>query len=545
MSGIGTAAGGNVTINAGGNVISFPTTTVPSGTLSSQIGEEPDPGTGAFGSQPGNVTITAGGSVYGNFMEINGVGTINAGGDIGTSVGNVALSLASGSWTLNAGGSIYLQEVRNPNGVFNVSTVGTLHRPSAGNHLFDYSPQASVALNAGDGVYLTGSNLPRPNGAFPQLLPPILTINAGAGGVNLFTPNAVDGSGNNILNFLTTGIPDIALFPSPYGNLAITTTDGGSLTSGDGSQITFLMSDSDQNRWLISSTSIQPFSIGDDGALPPELNNNQPATLNISGEMDDISLYASKFAQINIYGVDQKGISMDNCSFYGQNLQPGQVTLINAPNGQIVNPGSFSQVVLAQNIASLPQNDLPPHTAGQWFTPLELAVNPALLASLPSLSSLPPSQLVSYLSSQGAFTFQSLNIGGNVTYDPTMRTLTAIGPLSGDIVNALGTQLTVLRYGQLGFPLLDSHGHFITDTITLLPGADQPQVAALLTASLNNIPLGVNNGIYVVGGTGSFNVNAGSINLGNSDGILTVGNGHVQGRNYSFLTPYITLRREH
>ena len=63
-----------MTINAGGDVISFPTTTVAAG----------DPGTGAFGSAPGNVTITAGGSVYGHFVEVNGTGTINAGQNIGT-----------------------------------------------------------------------------------------------------------------------------------------------------------------------------------------------------------------------------------------------------------------------------------------------------------------------------------------------------------------------------------------------------------------------------------------------------------------------------
>jgi filamentous hemagglutinin family protein len=535
LSGISTAAGGDVNITAGGNVISFSTTTVPTGTASSQIGLDPDPGTGAFGYQPGNVTINAGGSVSGNFMEMNGAGIINAGGNIGTSVGNqnVALSLVTGSWTLNAGGNIYLQEVRNPNGVFNSTTAGILHHASAGNHLFDYDPQASVALNAGNGIYLTGYNLPRPDGAVPMILPPTVSFNAGAGGVNLFTPNAVDSSGNPVGILASANIPDFTLFPSPYEDLAITTTDGGSLTSGDGNEITFLMSDSDQNRWVNTGTGVQPFSIGDDGALPPELNNNQPATLNISGSMQDIILYASKFAQITIDG------DMNNCSFYGQNLQANQVTSINV-GGQIFNPGSFSQVVLNQGFATLPNNDLPPNTISQWFTPLELAVDPAVLASLPSLSGLPPSQLVSYLLSHGAFLYQDLNIGGNVAYDLATQTLTAIGPLSADIANALGTQLTVLRYGPLGFPLLDSHGHFITDTITLLPNTDAPQVAVLLTASQNNIPLGINNGIYVVGGAGEFDVNAGSINLGNSDGILTVGNGKVQGRNYSFLTPYIT-----
>jgi filamentous hemagglutinin family protein len=532
LSGIGTAAGGNVTINAGGDVISFPTDIVPVNTANQNL--DPDPGTGAFGYQPGNVTINAGGNVYGNFMEINGVGTINANGNIGGSNPNasqyVALNLAGGSWNLNAQGNIYLQEVRNPNGVFNATTAGILHHASAGNHLFDYSPQASVTLDAGDGVYITGNDLPRPSGAVPLLLPPTVIIDAGEGGVNLFTPNGTDGHGFADVNILSSAsIPDFALFPSPYGNLEINTTDGGALTSGDGNEISFIMSDSAKQQWSVVTSGPQPFSEGDDASVPPELNNSQPVTLNISGDMDNIILQVDKLAQINIAG------NMNGCSFYGENLHPNDVTSINV-GGQISNPGSFNQVVLNRGIATLSQDDLPPGTDYQWFTPFELAVNPAILASL---SGVPPSQLLSLLISRGGFLYQNLNVGGNLTYDPATQTLTAIGPLGGDIVNALGTQLTVLRYGPSGFPLLDSSGHFVTDTITLLPATDQSQVASLYNASQTAVPLGVNNGIYVVGGTGTFNVTAGSINLGNSDGILTVGNGNIQGRNYSYLTPYI------
>ena len=107
LGGISTAAGGNVTINAGNNVISFPTTTVAAG----------DPGTGAFGPEAGNVTINAGGSVYGCYVVMNGTGTINAGQNIGMGPSpsnpnainqNVALSLAKGSWNLDAQGNIFL-----------------------------------------------------------------------------------------------------------------------------------------------------------------------------------------------------------------------------------------------------------------------------------------------------------------------------------------------------------------------------------------------------------------------------------------------------
>ena len=115
MGGISTAAGGDVSIDAGGDVITY----LPSG---SDPAVASDGGSGAFGPQAGNVTVKAGGSVYGHFIVANGVGTLTAGQNVGGADAdkNVALSLVKGSWTVNApNGNIYLQEVRNPNGVFN------------------------------------------------------------------------------------------------------------------------------------------------------------------------------------------------------------------------------------------------------------------------------------------------------------------------------------------------------------------------------------------------------------------------------------------
>src|SRR5262249_50326778 len=144
-----TAAGGDVSITAGGNVTSF----LP--TLTTSLA---DAGTGAFGPGHGNVTINAGGSVIGHYVVANGQGVINAGVNAGDSLTKLlALSLISGSWTVNApNGSIYLQEVRNPNGIFNTRGGGSA--PTT--HRFDYAPDSSVALNA-NSVYLAGGALPR------------------------------------------------------------------------------------------------------------------------------------------------------------------------------------------------------------------------------------------------------------------------------------------------------------------------------------------------------------------------------------------------
>ena len=79
LGGISTAAGGDVTITAGGNITSF--LPVQSDYKSAQY----DGGTGAFGAQPGNVTLTAGGDVSGHYVLANGIGSITAGGTLARS----------------------------------------------------------------------------------------------------------------------------------------------------------------------------------------------------------------------------------------------------------------------------------------------------------------------------------------------------------------------------------------------------------------------------------------------------------------------------
>ena len=528
LGGISTAAGGNVTINAGGDVISSPTTTVAAG----------DPGTGAFGPEAGNVTINAGGNVYGNYIVMNGVGTINAGQNIGTAANNVALSLAKGSWNLNAGwdpvsqtvqsglGDIFLQEVRNPNGVFNDTPVSKVNSsPSAGNHLFDYDPQASVSLTAGNGVYLTGNELPRlsdeTGSGVPLLLPPILIINAGFGGVNLQQPTATDGSGNDI----TLKNLDITLFPSPYQNLEITTTDGGSL-NGNGN--TLLMSDSGRTQWFNTALGgyfgPEPFGADDHASVPLLLNNDEPATINLAGSMLNLILQTDKATQINIAG------DMDGCSFYGENLQatgPASITSITV-GGQIYNAGSFTSITLDQPLPTLPAADTPltPPTGASlssWYLPLLLALNPANTQSI---------------------LFPGLDVG-SLVYNPKTMTLTAIGPMSADLLQVLETQtLTVPRYNSLGIAVG-------TDTINWMPSgsANASLISSLYTSSQSASSWSSIQGAppaYVVGGMGYFNVTAGSIDLGNSGGFLSVfDEGDSSSKltfqgSYSFLAPYVT-----
>ena len=268
LGGVSTYAGGDITITAGGNVTSF----LP--TQNDYLDAQDDGGSGAFGSQPGNVTITAGGNVSGHYVLADGVGTITAGGNIGapTTSGGFALSLVKGSWNVSApNGSIYVQDIRNPNGVFNDKGNVSSY---AGYHLFDYDPSASVSLQAGQSVEITGAGAPHgvpssPGTSVPILFPPTLDVTTGAGGFVLDT--------------------DVILFPSPYGNLRITTLNGGNFQSYQDPYdlttpniFTLSMSDSAARQWN-PVASVSTFGLQDHAPTPPELNNPNPVEINIAG----------------------------------------------------------------------------------------------------------------------------------------------------------------------------------------------------------------------------------------------------------------------
>jgi hypothetical protein len=301
LGGISTASGGNVVIQAGGNI----TAALPQGASQAQS----DFGSGAFGAAAGNVTLIAGGNVTGHYVVANGAGNITC-QSAGTASENLALSLVNGGWTVNAADNIFLQEVRNPNGAFNYRNdiIGTFE-PNPNQYLFNYAPQASVVLDAGQGVTISGYDVPRVTGANePLIFPPILTIAAGAGGITL------DASVN--------------LFPSPEGTLNLATTGRGNLA---GSNHGINLSDSASVQW-VNTTS---FTIQD-----PEVNNGlhladpNPALINISGSVSDFTLTSAKPVEMNVAGnLIDSGATI-------QNLRPTDTSLISA-GGEILDHSSF------------------------------------------------------------------------------------------------------------------------------------------------------------------------------------------------------------
>ncbi|MFO1475627.1 MAG: filamentous hemagglutinin N-terminal domain-containing protein [Verrucomicrobiota bacterium] len=455
LGGISTAAGGDVTLQAGNNVISIPTVPV----------NQPPGASGAYGSQPGNVTVIAGNQVLGNYTVANGTGTLLAGvqvangnvtgitnpnGDIGSAQRPVGLGLINGSWNLWAARDVYIAEVRNPNGTFNPNPLPVPSGQYAGNEdnstvptrspfLFNYAPDAAVNVWAGNGITLAGANLPRVTGqnqSMPPVYAPILRLNAGAGGIN-------------VLN-------SIVLFPSAQGQLQIVTRDGGNLTgiaqSGNLTGIT--MSDSSLPAW---NTFVQGHALN-----PVHLNDPNPVTVAVSGGINSFNLVVPTYAQIAVAG------NTYNFGFVGRNLSPSQTTSIQVA-GDITYRGNLTSINISE--------PLPP-----------VLLNP-------SLSSQP-------------------DIVAHLRYDPATGTLTFIGQMSSTQLAFL-LNPSELVIGPDGQPVIDDAGNPVTVPVAL-NSTQSAAIQQLYTAS-QSASLG-DHGLALAG-PGQFNITARNIDLGVSGGI--------------------------
>ncbi len=284
MGSIGTVAGGDVTINAGRDILS-------------QFAN-----LGAWGAQPGNVTLTAGRDIKGYFTLRNGTGTLNAGENVGDSGTPASFGLVSGGWSITAARDLYLNQVFNPNGALNYNNATYGARVV---HQFDYAPDAFVNLVGGNSVQLLG-NTPLPagdNSLLPVIYPPILDIRAGAGGVVLGNTDGVT-RGNNLI-----------LYPSPLGSLNIQTTEGGSLTMAPGQYGQIVLSDS-------GSADYTTFQGGHAGT-PLHLGGTGAGVhLDISGNLQNIYLTSPEAADIHVHG------NAVNFAFQGQNLSASDVTQV-------------------------------------------------------------------------------------------------------------------------------------------------------------------------------------------------------------------------
>jgi filamentous hemagglutinin family protein len=502
LGGISTAAGGNVTITAGRDVVSF--TPIQTGNPDDYLAARNDAGSGAFGPQPGNVTITAGGNVFGHYVLANGVGSITAHGNIGVPVINsdgtsgdptrgFALSVIKGDWTVHADGSIYVQDVRNPNGVFGERTSRNL--TYAGYHFFDYDPQDSIRFD-GYSVEITGLDAPhlplanQPQLAIPLIFPASLHITTGAGGF------VMDQS--------------VTLFPSPSGDLDITTHDGGDFIGvhdfNDRSALT--MAEGGSTLWNSGARPvIAPYAPG------VESGNPTPVEITVSGSLKDVDIVTTKETHLTV-GKDEVADMVD-VGFSAQNLHPGDSSWINV-NGNIVNTPGLNFVNL--NAALVSAN---PYLPNDWSSFFLWAVDPNV-ANVDTRT-LGSTSIRQYITDNRIFPF----IPGFV-YDSSTHRLGFNGDMASlkpDLIYALTHPETVVVLDQNGQPIVDPKtGRIKTTTYTFVPTTDSYNpIADLQAASAGAPPNARANSGYVIGGPGQFQITAHSADLANTAGILSVG----------------------
>ncbi len=534
LGGISTEAGGNVTLIAGGTVTSVLPISVSPGKLgfvydgssmnsiASGHADFSTAGSGAYGSQPGNVTIVAGGNVTGNYLVANGVGSIFAGvrmdangnpiedlagnyvlgnsGSAGTDINKnaLALNLVSGGWNVTAAQNIYLQEVRNPNGVFD--TKGG----AAYNHLFNYAPGDYVNLSAGNQVQLgaSSSTLPRLT-QVPFIYPSILNITAGAGGVIL--------NGDSTYN-------QLILFPSPEGGLTINTTGSliSSLPSSGGAPQTFslIVSDSGKSQYKNSGD----FGLNDHAATPVHLNSETPVELNIGGDMDLVFLGAPEAAQINVVG------DMNNSRFQGMNLNAADVTSINVgltarenmETMGLLNPATDSGLVVGGDIN-----------------------NRSIFTDIGGVTAAEAANVV-YLSEALNNSISAATLAASFNYDPATQTLTYENITGVSLLNVLNllNNLTVQEYingvpqwanppSNGGTPPFDTIPLAAPNVVSVFGNPNTPgTVANALLAQYNllgPIPNNASSSGFIIGGGGQFDLAARNLDLGTSAGIRSVG----------------------
>lgn len=458
LSGISTGAGGDVNIKAGGNVNSY----LPAGSA------ESDAGSGAFGAVPGNVRIEAGGDVTGHYVVANGQGTLLAHGNAGIAQQLLALSLVKGAWNVTSDHDINLQEVRNPNGVFNSLS-------GAFNHHFDYDPAAAVSLTAANAINLSGDNRPgTADVTMPSpIYPPSLTLRAGAGGINVAN--------------------DLILYPAPLAALDIATSSGGALTgvNPQGSIVKIVMSDSGKNRF----TDTSDFGETDHAATPVHAGDPNPVLVSLSGDLKNLTLVTAKKADVTVHG------SLLNAGLSAQNLSPLDESKLTV-DGDINNRVPYT---FYENLGTAPD-----------FVAFGAAENSFGLPAFTSNPFLYNAQ-THRLIFQGRMTFDQLNAYQN---------------LQVPRLDANGNPLLFDRQGNLvltdafGRPLPDVYGNAISLSDThhsLVPARflDAAEIQDLYNRS-QDVPLQSGTG-YSISGPGKLTINARNADLGDTAGIVSRG----------------------
>ena len=471
LGGIATAHGGNVTINAGQDILSDYVSPLLNYCSIGAFGAGgiDDSGNPLGDATPGNVSLTAGRDIVGSFMVVNGAGTVLAGRDVGYGSSSASFGLVKGGWTIKAGwdavsqtvmkgqGNIYLNEVYNPNGSQNANNAGY----GAGVPFqFDYASDAYVDLVSGNSVQLMGDHLKyddqNNNSARPPIYAPILKIATGAGGVTLAN--------------------DVVLYPSPLGALSITTTDGGSLQSSGQDSSGY----ANVRRMVVSDSGRPEYTdfIGGHAPVPVHQGQTTPVVqLTIDGNLHNVFIRSPGMADIQAAG------SALNFSFEGQNLSANDITKINIA-GDFINRGDPTSIT--------------------WM----------------SLGDSPSAALYNQIFNDPIFSavqFLDPHLFGRVYYNAATHQIGFQGIMTAADLNFL-LNPRINLWEPLTGQAYDAQGNPITVPVNFTADATALNNLQYATA---DIPKD-NSGLQL-GGQGTFQISARNMDLGTSPGIRTVG----------------------
>ena len=381
--------------------------------------------------------------------------------------------------------------------VLNASSLATAYDLSGGLGGISTMAGGNVNLTAGGNV---SSVLPGKKGFFYNgnfvTAPNSDYTTAGAGGVMLVG----DSSFNQLI-----------LFPSPQGGLVINTTGGGSLagklpTSAGAPQIfNLIVSDSGARQYKSSAS----FGLNDHANTPVHQNNptsKLAVQLDISGDMNLLSLVAPVAAQINVVG------NLNNCRFQGMNLLGSDVTSITVGLAAklkmelagLLNPATDGGLTVGGDINNR-----------SAFTSVDLSGVTG--AAAPFLS---------YLSRSVSGTPTGVTLANSFYYNPRTKILTYQNIPGTNLKSILQLlqNLTVQKVDGLGNPLwLDVDQTIPATQVVRVMNATTAATLLAKYNSLGAIP-GGNLG-YAIGGGGKFEITARNLDLGTTPGIQSKGVG--------------------
>jgi hypothetical protein len=302
------------------------------------------------------------------------------------------------------------------------------------------------------------------------------------------------------------------------------------------------MSDSAATQWdpFPSSGSFGTFGISDHAATPPELNNPDPVELNIAGSVNNVTVRTTKAAHLTVGG------DMFNASLLGQNLHASDVTSINVA-GQISFSPVYAFTHLSQGIVGAD-----PLLPAAWDAIFSFLVDPSVSLQVPaSVLVMTPAEQTAYAYSHVRLVLRNgyqpqpgydPNANPGFIYDPATRQLGFQYQMPQGALNALDkTAIPVLALDPLGNVVIERHAdgkpYFATTTASF---AAPSSIENLYGQSLNSVkdsqsqPHG-----FQIGGPGQFNINAASLDLGSSAGIMSWGIGSAYNPvNYQSLAPW-------